>query len=287
MFAFRLARNTAATLVLAATAFADGAPSGPAWNIEELLGRIRSYEALFEHVHLSAHEEQGTGTAASPERVRSRQELFLDGARRRWELVSSDEGILDARTLQVSDGTQVLEWRHRRGRDEGTIAPQDDTNTTTPLHYAFRRYVNLDGYDERTVTVVSDTDRHITLRFEVQPDRYLLATFERYGEFLRTISYQPYWKTGKTGEWMEGTSFHYEYAPWERPTKELLAPVSFRMVNQARLSASRLVIDHADFDFVVAPETFTLTFPAGCAVDDQIRDQRFEAGAPETTATRR
>jgi hypothetical protein len=79
---------------------------------------------------------------------------------------------------------------------------------------------------------------------------------------------------------MEGTSFYYEYAPWEQPSRALLAPVSFRMVNEARLSASRLVIDHADFDFVVAPETFTLAFPPGCAVDDRILGTRYRQGEP-------
>jgi len=238
-------------------------------RVDELVAKIKAYEELFGRCYirwevpgdsmvdgkLVAHETDNPRTV----------ELWANGDRMR-HVVRQPGGTVVTR---VSDGMQVKSWRGSARGDMPGQGTLDTLNPTTRATFGLERFLRHAGVDsdyEGEIEVLESTSKQVTLRFTSNPESELIATYERFGEYLRTLTYRPYYTDPKTGEKELLTYFNFTYPEWSEPTLDKAGPKTVQQMNDTIGSYVHLDVIEYDFNPEIPEDAFELAFPDGALV---------------------
>ncbi len=240
-------------------------------SVSDIVGRIKAYEALFDHVRIRYHTPKGTtlDPVFNFVSASSTAEIVIDGPRMRRDLVMPERDSQRLKTL-VTDGTRVIEWTRSSDEPEGgtaIIQPHYSGIGDMLGHSDFVRHSNIDAVNLSKITIVEDTPAHVELLFESRPDRRLRTRYSSFGEWLRTESYEPESKDAN-GTWQTGFQYYFTYRDGVEATLENAGPI--RMVRRSigHGVSNQYEIDSVDFAPAITDKEFSLELPVGVLVDD-------------------
>lgn len=257
-----LALGFSILLCLAESSCAEDTPA-------DIVRGIKAYEALFDHVRVRYHSRSGVEpfTVASS---RFEAELLIDGRRmrQRYALHNARETTV---TLRVTNGARVTEWTYSADDPEGGqavvrsyVAPEPIFNRTM-----FQRHVNIDAVELSKIFVVNSTPAHVEVEFETGQNTRLRCRFSRFGEYLRTESYEPTW-VDAAGQTQTGTQYYFKYREGVEPTLQNAGPIGVEIRAPAHGTDQRYVVDSVEFAPITTDQDFALTLPTGVSVDNRI-----------------
>jgi hypothetical protein len=259
--------------VLGVCSFLIWTPMLPAFGeipdpLKDYAQRIKSYESLFDTMQIRySFKEKGVtshqvDSQNGPILVNN---LIVDGKRIRKE---STRNTGD-RAITVTDGTICKTWRHRESKpqDQGAIFPWTENAVPAIAAYAFRKHSNIDDVEYLSVDIVEDTDTHVTIRYRANAKSELIVRYERYGEYLRTLSYRPFY-TKRPGEPKEElTSVYFTYPEWTEPNAERLGPKSIEQIHEKSVVYADVL--EIDLNPIITDDLFDIEFSDGTWIKDR------------------
>ena len=273
----RVGRCTAVPLVLhlaflAAVLASDFSVADHTDSLETIISRIKAYESLYDRARIRLRypevveqSEQWLAYSGTGRRI----EFVYDGNRMRSTEGDGSSNVDAAQKIRVANGSGFKEWtRSENGEpDEGNMR---EIPAGLFGREWFVRHSGISAIDLSDIEILENTDTHVELLFTPRPETRVHVRYERFGEYLRTLSYEPTFTDPATGEKSMGTRYYFFYRELTKPDLANAGPYWMIMYTDIHQSMMQLDIQSIDFDPMIADDEFDFDFPSGTHVDNPV-----------------